>query len=372
MTDLGDALLALLAPLAPGDTLLGATLRGASTELGLRLTFEDAGGLVHVEVFPDEPGTRHAARSARLLFAYRALGTERARGEALCRAVAERARVNEDSVLDSLGTGDRAARVREVQITRALEPAGTAERPYLTLSPYVGCLIGCRFCYAQERVGVARRLRGLAPAPWGSYVDARVNVAAVLARELAEVPPHPIKLCPIVSDPYHAIEARLRLTRACLEVLRDAAPRDVYVLTRARLVERDADVLAAMSRARVGFSLPTIDDAVRARFEPRAASIAERLDVLRALRARGVATFAVVQPVLPGDLDALADALAEVAGSVSLDVLRGEGSARADFDAHPEARDEAWQRDRVLALRAALDARGVPRWEGELPADAPR
>lgn len=369
--DLADALLELLAPLRPGDALEGATLRHASTELGLRITFEDAGELVHVEVFPDAPGTKHVARSARLLFAYRAGGASAKRGEALCRAVAARARVNEARVLEALAAGADAARVREVEVTRALEPAGTPARPYSTLSPYVGCLIGCRFCYAQERVGIARAFGGATRAPWGSYVDARTNVAAVLARELAGAPAWPVKLCPVVSDPYHAIEARLRLTRACLEVLRDAAPRPVLVLTRARLVERDLDVLEAMPGAWLGVSLPTIDDAVRAWFEPRAASVAERLAVLRAARARGVRTFAVVQPILPGDPTELADALAEVAGSVSLDVLRGEGDAAPLFDAHPEAREAAWQRARLEAIHASLVARGVPVWDGELPPELP-
>ncbi|MCB9593129.1 MAG: radical SAM protein [Sandaracinaceae bacterium] len=367
MIDLADALVELLAPLSPGEELAGATFLRASTELGLRLTFEDAGELVHVEVFADAPDTKHAARSGRLLFAYRAGATGTKRGEALCAAVAARARRNEDRVLERLARHAGDGRVREVEVTRALEPAGRAEQPYFTLSPYVGCLIGCRFCYAQGRVGLARRMRGLTTAPWGSYVDARINAAAVLARELEEVPPHPIKLCPVVSDPYHAIEAKLELTRACLEVLRDAPPRPVLVLTRARLVERDVDLLASIEGAQVGFSLPTVDDAVRAWFEPRAASVADRLEVLAALRARGVRTFAVVQPVLPGDVDALADALAAVADSVSLDVLRGEEDATELFDAHAEARDPGWQRDRLEALTRALDARGVPRWDGELP-----
>ncbi|HJL14180.1 MAG TPA: radical SAM protein [Sandaracinaceae bacterium LLY-WYZ-13_1] len=377
--ELSDALLSLVRPLEPGGTLDGARLERVSTELGLRLTFADGPTRVHVEVFPAEPERPHAARSARLLFAYR-LGrgagpVEPARGQALCRAVAELARPNEDRVLDALAAeaapGDD-PRVREVRGGRLLEPAGTPDRPYFTLSPYVGCLIGCRFCYAQRRVGLVRRLRGLPDAPWGSYVDARVDAPERLREELRDRPPHPIKLCPIVSDPYHAIERRLALTRGCLEVLRDAPARPVFVLTRARLVERDADILEAMPEARVGFSIPTADDAVRRFFEPRAASIPARFEVLRALRRRGVRTFAIVQPPLPGDLTELADGLAGAAGSVSLDVLRGEEGASALFDAHPEARDPAWQAARVEALREALRARGVPTWQGELPGLAER
>lgn len=372
--ELGDALIALVAPLKPGDSLRGARLSHASTELGLRLTFEREGGRVHVEVFPDEDGRRHAARSARLLFAYR-LGrghgaVDPAEGKALCEAVAALARENEARVLEALSAregGEEGARVREVTGGTLLEPAGPADAPHYTLSPYVGCLIGCRFCYAQDRVGLARRLRGLPPAPWGSYVDARVDAPERLREELATRPALPIKLCPIVSDPYHAIEAKLRLTRGCLEVLREAPPRPVLVLTRARLIERDADVLADLPGARAGFSVPTADDAVRAFFEPRAASVEARFEVLRGLRARGVRTFAVVQPMLPGSIEALADALAESVESVSLDVLRGEEDAGPLFDAYPEARDEGWQAAQLEALRAGLEARGVAVWTGELP-----
>ena len=60
--------------------------------------------------------------------------------------------------------------------------------------------------------------------PWGSYVDVRVNLPDVLARELVDAPPWPIKFCPILSDPYQAVESRYEVTRSCLTVLRGAAP----------------------------------------------------------------------------------------------------------------------------------------------------
>jgi DNA repair photolyase len=230
--------------------------------------------------------------------------------------------------------------------------------------------VGCRFCYAQSRVAEVRRLALLAQAPWGSYVDVRVNAPEVLASELERLPPLPIKFCPIVSDPYHPIERRYRVTRGCLEALGDAAiPRPVLVLTRCRLVERDLDVLAALPRAYVGVSIPTVDDEVRGHFEPRGASISERLALLATFARAGVGTFAVVQPILPGSIPALADALADRCGSVSIDVLRGEFGAAEEFaDARfAHARDPAWQNARAAEMREALAARGVAVWEGELP-----
>ncbi len=376
--DVRDALLGLIAPTALGDLVAGARVVDASTELGLRLTFEDARGReVHVEVDPLVGAARFAARSAHLAFSYRAgdarAPVDPALGLALARRVAELASANEDAFLararDGSTTPDASGlRVRRVRVTRLLERAGTLGERYYTLSPYVGCLIGCRFCYAPSRLDPLRALSGRPAIPWGSWVDVRENAAEVLAGELRSLPPRPIKLCPIVSDPYHAIERRERVTRACLEALRDAPPRGVMVLTRSTIVLDDAELIGAVPLAHAGVSLPTADDEVRAHFEPRGATVSERLEVLRALRRAGARTFAIVQPILPGSIEALADALASVADSAHVDVLHGTFGASDDFARYPEATDAQWQADRALALTDALAARGVELWRGELPA----
>ncbi|MGZ3419686.1 MAG: radical SAM protein, partial [Polyangiales bacterium] len=257
------------------------------------------------------------------------------------------------------------SRIREVRGSRLLERAGTPDERYWTLSPYVGCLIGCRFCYAPSRLDPLRRLARLAEAPWGSWVDVRVDAAEVLARELGTLEPWPIKMCPIVSDPYHAIEKKFRVTRQCLEVLRDAPPRDVLVLTRSATIVEDAALLASIPRAWAGVSLPTIDEDVRRHFEPRGASVNERLETLETLRKAGVRTFAIVQPMFPGSLEALADALAARVESVRIDVLYG--TYAADFSPYPHVVDPAWQRAAADELATHLQRRGVLLWHGELP-----
>ncbi len=375
--DVRALLLELIAPIAIGDELApGVRLARVADELGPRLIFALADGAeVDVEVSPATAGLRYAARTAHLTLAYRGRAAS-AVGAALCATVA--ARIGDRgaafvAALAAAGAAD-APRVREVTVDHLLELAGPPEARFYTCSPYVGCLIGCRFCYAQERLAAGRAVAGLPLAPWGSWVDVRANAAAVLADELTRLPRHPIKFCPIVSDPYHAIEARLALTRACLAAIAAAAaPPPVLLLTRSALVTRDLDLLAALPWAGVGVSLPTVDDDVRAHFEPRAAPIAARLATLAAIRAAGVAPIAVVQPMLPGPVEALADALAAHVDSVSLDVLRGEGAAGPLFDdpRFAAARADGWQRARLAALTAALVDRGVPVWSGELPPALP-
>lgn len=375
--DLRDILLDLLAPAKIGDALTpDVRLSGASTELGFRITvIVDGRHEVHVEVSPRAPGQPHAARTRQLAFTYRSGGAERVDPQAglrACAAVAAAAAPRETAVLNALaqgGTGET-SRIREVEVTRLLELAGPPARRFYSLSPYVGCLIGCRFCYAQSRLDPMREVIRLPQVQWGSYVDARVNAPEVLAAELRERPRLPIKFCPIVSDPYQAIERSLGLTRRCLEVLAAAPdPPPVMIMTRSELILRDLDLLRALPDAWAGASIPTLDDTVRAHFEPRAADIPARFAVLRSLRDAGIRRGVVVQPMLPGPLGALADALAEHVDSVSLGVLRGEHGAVADF-ADPRFRhagDEAWQKERAFALRDALVARGVTVWLSELP-----
>jgi DNA repair photolyase len=372
-------LLQLLAPFRPGDEVVrGAHLVGVLLEIGLGWRFRTEEGDVNVEVSLAADTERFAARTPRLALSYRAITATPASSharKALCEALVPIVARNEDAVLAAIerDAADDAAsrgggRVREVQVDTALEPALDSPLPLFTLTPYVGCVIGCRFCYAQAPIGHMRRLAGAPVVPWGSYVDVRVNLPEVLARELVDAPRWPIKFCPILSDPYQAVESRYEVTRSCLKVLRAAAPRPVCVLTRSRLVERDAELLASLP-AWVGASIPTFDDDVRRHFEPRAAPIADRFALLRMLRAAGVETFAVVQPLLPGPVAEFADALAECVSSVSIDVLHDVHGAVADFadTSYTAAATDDWQRERAAALTAALVRNGVAIWDGDLP-----
>jgi DNA repair photolyase len=373
-------LLQLLAPFHPEDEVVpGARLVGVLLEIGLGWRFRTEHGDVNVEVAFAADTERFAARTPRLALSYRAINPAPERshaGKALCDALAPIVARNEDAVLaaiereaaaeDEISHGGQ--RVREVQVDTALEPALDSPARFFTITPYVGCVIGCRFCYAQAPIGHMRRLARTPVVPWGSYVDVRMNLPDVLARELVDAPPWPIKFCPILSDPYQAVESRYGVTRACLEVIRAAPPRPVFVLTRSRLLERDTELLASLPAVWAGASIPTLDDDVRRHFEPRAASITDRFALLRTLRAAGIETFAVVQPMLPGPVEAFADALAESVSSVSIDVLYGVQDAAADFaETYAAVATDDWQRERAAALTAALERNGVTIWRGDLP-----
>ena len=81
------------------------------------------------------------------------------------------------------------------------------------------------------------------------------------------------------TDPYQPAEGRYRLTRACLEVLADAA-KPFGIITRGPMIVRDLDVLVeAAKRADVSvtFSIPTLDVEIWRRTEPGTAPPHQRL-----------------------------------------------------------------------------------------------
>ncbi len=365
--DLRVLALDLLRPYRPGQRLpSGACWLSVSTESGLWLRFEVEGSVIDVELSPWRPDVRRAARTQRVALAYRTEGGRRAvdgqRGARLCEELAAIVRDNE-AILEPGAETRTAPRVREVASGPLLQSAPGGD--YLTLSPYMGCLIGCRFCYAQSPLAASRQWAGLPDVPWGSYVDVRIDAPEVLARELDARTPGTIKFCPIVSDPYQAVEERYELTGRCLDVIAERPGWRVLLATRSKLVLRDLDRFARLD-ARVGVSLPTADDQVRRHFEPRAASVADRVAILRALRDAGVGTFAIVQPMLPGPVDELATLLNAHADSVTLDVLRSLEGAAEDFadPRYAHAVSSSWQQARMVALRQRLR---VPVWDGELP-----
>ena len=118
-----------------------------------------------------------------------------------------------------------------------------------SLNPYMGCVHRCTFCYVR-----AFELRADRPADdrYGRSIRVKVNVAEVLARELAR-PSWSGEHVAIgaATDPYQPAEGRYRLTRACLEVLGRAAT-PFSIITRGPMIVRDVDVLADAAQTSEG------------------------------------------------------------------------------------------------------------------------
>ncbi len=252
-------------------------------------------------------------------------------------------------------TTGRRSMVRLIEVDRLLVAEGFGQ---YYINPYVGCTIGCPFCWAAERADLSRHLEGLPRMGWGRYVDVKVNAPEILADEITGHPPGPVRFSPVVTDPYQPIERHHRITRRCLEVLEGSGFTPV-ILTRAARVLEDLPLLRRFSDALVGFSIPTDDDSVRRKFEPGADPIEERLNALAVLRNAGVATFALIQPVLPMDPERLITLLAPLVDTVRIDRLHlssdTEASPAEASGALPAAEGNRLQR----MLHEGLRAHGV-------------
>jgi DNA repair photolyase len=169
-----------------------------------------------------------------------------------------------------------------------------------SLNPYMGCAHRCTFCYVR-----AFELRADRPSDdrYGASIRVKTNVAEVLRCELSR-PSWTGEHIAIgaATDPYQPAEGRYRLTRGCLEVLRDAA-QSFSIITRGPLIVRDAELLAqASERAEVTvtFSVPTLDHDVWRTTEPGTSPPRQRLRALRVLVEHGVRASVGMAPLLPG------------------------------------------------------------------------
>ncbi len=351
-----------LAPLLDGSFALAEwRLLSWDAEQGVCLTFQKGNTCVLLELEERNDRLDCYARTARFNICVRRQFEDASLSEAdrwLVDRVIDLLRAREALLPDvDRPTTSRKTAVREVLVDRVLIPEG--KRHYY-INPYVGCMIGCPFCYVIDRADFSRRLEGLPQVAWGHYVDVKVNAAEVLRRETQTVRSGIVRLSPILTDPYQPVERHYRITRQCLEVLveTDLAP---VVLTRAPRIVDDIELFKRFARAAVGFSIPTDVDEYRQIFEPGADPIEDRLEALRAFHAAGVRTFAVVQPVLPMDADRLVEQIAPFVHTVRLDRMYLGERVQHLYDQHGLwrfATDDFVDRT-IHRLAAAFSGRGV-------------
>jgi DNA repair photolyase len=184
-----------------------------------------------------------------------------------------------------------------------------------SINPYRGCEHGCIYCYARpthEYLGLSAGL------DFETRIMVKEDAPRLLREELSSPRwvPRPIALSG-VTDPYQPVERRLKLTRACLEVLAEFR-NPVAVITKNNLVTRDLDLLSELARCQavmVNISLTTLDTELRKILEPRTSPPAARLATIRALAEAGIPVGALVAPVIPGltdhEIPALVAAAAE-------------------------------------------------------------
>ena len=170
----------------------------------------------------------------------------------------------------------------------------------VSLNPYRGCEHGCSYCYARpthEYLGFSAGL------DFESRIMVKPQAAELLEKALAapKWEPQPLALSG-VTDPYQPIERKLRITRACLEVLLKCR-HPVTIITKNHLVTRDIDILsrmAALGTVVVTLSITSLRNDLRRVMEPRTSIPARRLAAVKALAGAGIPVGVNVAPLIPG------------------------------------------------------------------------
>ncbi len=132
---------------------------------------------------------------------------------------------------------------------------------------------------------------------WGEFVDVKTNAPQVLSHELSRASKGIVSLSS-VTDPYQPLEKKYELTKKCLQKLL-VYQFPIVIQTKSSLVLRDIELLGEFSECEVGFTITTVDDEVRKKFEVRASPVEERLAALADFHDRGIPTYVFLGPVLP-------------------------------------------------------------------------
>ncbi|PWK42184.1 PA0069 family radical SAM protein [Pleionea mediterranea] len=178
---------------------------------------------------------------------------------------------------------------------------------------YRGCEHGCIYCFARPTHSYLDLSPGL---DFETKIIYKHNAIEQLKKEL-ESPRYqckPIALG-INTDAYQPIDEQLKLTRQALQVCLEYK-QPVSLLTKSKLVLRDLDILQDLSKENlvsVGVSLTSLNNRLKTIMEPRTASAKARLNVMKQLTDNGIATTAMIAPIIPAindkEIERLLDAV---------------------------------------------------------------
>jgi DNA repair photolyase len=193
---------------------------------------------------------------------------------------------------------------------------------------------------------------------WGEFVDIKMNVPELLAREIKRKRMGRVWVSG-VCDPYQAAEKRYKLTGRCLEILLENQW-PVTIQTKSPLVLRDIEILEKSKDIEVGFSITTADEKIRKLFEPEAPPIKERIHALDVLHSRGIHTFAMIAPILPG-ADELIEELSGKVDHILIDRLNYFYANRIYMENKMEwAKEDPFFIQKAEELKEGFEKKGIP------------
>ncbi len=169
----------------------------------------------------------------------------------------------------------------------------TANSGQCGMNIYRGCSHGCIYCDSRSKCYHFTHAF--------EDIEVKQNAPELLEKALRSKR----KKCMIgtgaMSDPYMHIEGELRLTRKCLEIIKQYGF-GVAIQTKSDRILRDIELLDEINKSAkcvVQMTLTTYDDELCKIIEPNVCNTKRRIEVLEEMQKRGIPTVVWLTPVLP-------------------------------------------------------------------------
>lgn len=192
---------------------------------------------------------------------------------------------------------------RKIRCTVALTATKLPELDY-SFNPYLGCQIGCRYCYALSFL--QEKELGL---NWGNFVMVKENILEILARDVKKKTRGVVGVSTL-TDPYQSIEKKLELTRNGIELM-STNGFHVSIQTKSNLVLRDLDLISP-GTFDIGVTITSSKPEVSRILEPSAPLPEKRAQILEECSNKGVETWLFFGPIIPHVNDSQSDILSVV------------------------------------------------------------
>lgn len=165
--------------------------------------------------------------------------------------------------------------------------------PQNGMNLYRGCTHGCIYCDSRSKC--YRMDHDF------EDIEVKAKAADLLEHALKRKRNKSMIATGSMSDPYVPIEAELKLTRRCLNII-DRFDFGLVIQTKSNLILRDIDILESIhkkTKCVVAVTLTTFDDELCRKLEPNVCTTKERVQILMEMKKRGIPTIVWLTPFLP-------------------------------------------------------------------------
>ena len=169
----------------------------------------------------------------------------------------------------------------------------TGSGGYYGMNIYRGCTHGCIYCDSRSKCYQFTH-------PFED-IEVKRNAPELLEKALQSKRHKCMIGTGSMSDPYMHCEEHLRLTRRCLEIIRNYGF-GLAIQTKSDRILQDIDLLNEINRSAkcvVQMTLTTYDDRLCSIIEPNVCTTKRRIEVLECMRERGIPTVVWMTPILP-------------------------------------------------------------------------